>query len=70
MKREFRVGEAYRDTGSYRNSEDQFLQFIDHSKINIFYNFPKSVLRRHLLPPQRVQFLFQLNHRVRKQFHQ
>lgn len=28
MKREFRVGEAYRDTGSYKNSEDQFLRWI------------------------------------------
>ena len=28
MEREYRVGEAYRDTGSFRNSEDQFLRWI------------------------------------------
>jgi hypothetical protein len=28
MERVYRVGEVYRDTGSYRNSEDQFLRWI------------------------------------------
>jgi hypothetical protein len=28
MQHEFRVGEQYRDTGSYRNAEDQFLRWI------------------------------------------
>jgi len=28
MEREFRIGEAYRDTGSFRNEEDQFLRWI------------------------------------------
>ncbi|WP_336339530.1 HNH endonuclease [Haloarcula brevis] len=28
MNRAFKVGEQYRDTGSYRNSEDQFLRWI------------------------------------------
>lgn len=28
MQRAFRVGEAYRDTGSFRSPEDQFLRWI------------------------------------------
>lgn len=28
MEHAFRVGEAYRDTGSFRNEEDQFLRWI------------------------------------------
>jgi hypothetical protein len=28
MQHAFRVGQHYRDTGSYRNSDDQFLRWI------------------------------------------